>query len=143
MSMSRGGHCAAQGHVCGCPLLLVLLCTGRPRTQLFLNRSHEKTDSLTRDRTCPSRTCWRLQGKVGQRVNLQGCSLSLVVGPHQEMEPTHNFTAELLGKPGGITQLQCVWLRPGTRHLPRKAGSCRCEEVRPEYRSPPFRTHQQ
>ena len=37
-------------------------------------------------------------GQAGQRVNLQGQSLSLAVGPQWQVEATHKSAAGLLGK---------------------------------------------
>ena len=37
-------------------------------------------------------------GLAGQRVNLQGQSLSLAMGPQRQMEATHKSAAGLLGK---------------------------------------------
>lgn len=97
-----------------------------PRTQLFLNRSHEKTDR---------------QPDKGQNVSILDMLETAGQGWAESQPPglfplagggatpgngaTHNFTEELLGKPGGITQLHCVWLRPGTRHLPERQEAAR------------------
>lgn len=93
-------------------LCFVFCGSGRLSTQLSLNSSPEMTDG-------------RMDGQPdqGQTVSIRDSSegaglawesqppgllpLLLAVGSHQEMGPTYNFPADLLGKSGGFIHHQC------------------------------------
>lgn len=105
----EGEHHEVQWDVCGCSLLLVLLCRCMPSTQLFLNSSLEMTP-------------W--QPDKGQNVSVQdmlesaewGWAESQPLGlfplagrgapPGNGAHP--QFHKELLGKSGGFICWQCA-----------------------------------